>query len=152
MASSTVLLEHLLEHHTTRMAPLFLAELNLGDFRSAKAVASCWNFGNGRTKRRIQGMIDEAKRRFKRGAEADDTCSADRQIEAPISAWLAAERLAVSRTRKMAWTHYRLTVERFSHIDADFVKATSNLSPEGGTAELVVRFYPWWRTSPIHGC
>ena len=44
----------------------------------------------------------------------------------------------------MAWTHYRLTVERFSHIDADFVKATSNLSPEGGTAELVVRFYPWW--------
>jgi hypothetical protein len=44
----------------------------------------------------------------------------------------------------MAWTNYRLTVERFSHIDAEFVKATSNLSPEGGTAELVVRFYPWW--------
>ena len=44
----------------------------------------------------------------------------------------------------MAWTDYRLTVERFSHIDAEFVKATSNLSPEGGTAELVVRFYPWW--------
>jgi hypothetical protein len=44
----------------------------------------------------------------------------------------------------MAWTNYRSTVERFSHIDAEFVKATSNLSPEGGTAELVVRFYPWW--------
>ena len=63
MASSTVLLEHLLEYHTTRMSALFLAELELGDRRFAHAVASCWNFGNGRTKRRIQGIIDEATRR-----------------------------------------------------------------------------------------
>jgi hypothetical protein len=63
MASSTVLLEHLLEYHTTRMAPLFLAELALGDRRFAQAVASCSNFGNGRTKRRIQRIIDEAKKR-----------------------------------------------------------------------------------------
>ena len=63
MASSTVLLEHLLEYHTTTMAPLFLAELALGDLRFAKAVASCSNFGNRRTKRRIQRIIDEGKRR-----------------------------------------------------------------------------------------
>jgi hypothetical protein len=44
----------------------------------------------------------------------------------------------------MAWTNYRTIVERFSHIDAEFVNATTALSPEGGTATLVVRFYPWW--------
>jgi hypothetical protein len=44
----------------------------------------------------------------------------------------------------VAWTNYRTIVERFSHIDADFVKASSTLSPDGGDAELIVRFYPWW--------
>lgn len=62
-ASSTVLLEHLLQYHTPRMASRFLAELDLGDLRFAKAVASCWNFGSGPTKRRIQRIIDEAARR-----------------------------------------------------------------------------------------
>jgi hypothetical protein len=44
----------------------------------------------------------------------------------------------------MAWTNYRVVAERFGHIDAEFVKATSTLSPEGGHAEVLVRFYPWW--------
>ncbi len=44
----------------------------------------------------------------------------------------------------MAWTNYRAVVDRFSHIDAEFVSSTSTLSPEGGQAALVVRFYPWW--------
>ena len=44
----------------------------------------------------------------------------------------------------MAWTNYRTIAERFSHIDAEFVNATSMVSPEGGHAEVVVRFYPWW--------
>jgi hypothetical protein len=44
----------------------------------------------------------------------------------------------------MAWTNYRNIVGRFSHIDAEFVKSSGLLSSDGGTAELVVRFYPWW--------
>jgi hypothetical protein len=44
----------------------------------------------------------------------------------------------------MAWTNYRNIVERFSHIDAEFVKSSGVFSSDGGTAELVVRFYPWW--------
>ena len=44
----------------------------------------------------------------------------------------------------MSWTNYRNIVQRFGHIDAEFVKAVGLLSSEGGTAELVVRFYPWW--------
>ncbi|HEV7506682.1 MAG TPA: hypothetical protein VGS07_17440 [Thermoanaerobaculia bacterium] len=44
----------------------------------------------------------------------------------------------------MAWTNYRNIVDRFIHIDADFVSATSRLTPEGGEAEVVVRFYPCW--------
>jgi len=63
MASATVLLEHLLQYHTARMGPLFRAELRLGDPRFAHAVASCWNFGSGRTVRRIQRVIDEANQR-----------------------------------------------------------------------------------------
>lgn len=35
-------------------------------------------------------------------------------------------------------------VDRFIHIDADFVSATSRLTPEGGEAEVVVSFYPCW--------
>ena len=44
----------------------------------------------------------------------------------------------------MAWTNYRNVAERFGHIDAEFVKSADRLSSDGGTAELVVRFYPWW--------
>ena len=44
----------------------------------------------------------------------------------------------------MAWTNRRAITHRFTHIDAEFVKATGTLSPGGGSAELVVRFYPWW--------
>jgi hypothetical protein len=63
MASSTVLLEHLLEHHSDRMTRLFRAELERGDPRFADAVASCWNFGNSRTEQSIQEIIDEANSR-----------------------------------------------------------------------------------------
>jgi hypothetical protein len=44
----------------------------------------------------------------------------------------------------MAWTNYRNIVRRFRHIDAEFVKAAGLLSSERRSAELVVRFYPWW--------
>ncbi len=40
--------------------------------------------------------------------------------------------------------NYRATLERFGHIDAEFVRASASFTPEGGTAEVVVRFYPWW--------
>src|SRR5436189_5816068 len=55
------LLKHLPEYHPAAMAPLFRAELRLGDPRFAAAVASCWNFGSGRTVRQIQRILDEAK-------------------------------------------------------------------------------------------
>lgn len=44
----------------------------------------------------------------------------------------------------MAWTNYRNVVDRFGHIDAEFVRSSGLLSSDGRTAELVVRFYPWW--------
>jgi hypothetical protein len=44
----------------------------------------------------------------------------------------------------VAWTNYRNIVERFGHIDAEFVRSAGLFSSAGGTAELVVRFYPWW--------
>ena len=44
----------------------------------------------------------------------------------------------------MAWTNYRNIVGRFGHIDAEFVKSSGELSSDRRTAELVVRFYPWW--------
>ena len=44
----------------------------------------------------------------------------------------------------MTWTNYRNIVDRFRHIDADFVSATSRMTPEGGEAEVVVNLYPWW--------
>jgi len=44
----------------------------------------------------------------------------------------------------MAWTNYRNVAERFGHIDAELVKSARLLSSDGRTAELVVRFYPWW--------
>ena len=56
MASSTLLLEHLLEHHPRTMIPRFRAELTRGDERFRSAVGSCWSFGNSR----IQALIDEA--------------------------------------------------------------------------------------------
>ena len=45
---------------------------------------------------------------------------------------------------RMTWTNYRNVVRRFGHIDVEFVKSSGLLSPDGGAAELVVRFYPWW--------
>jgi hypothetical protein len=44
----------------------------------------------------------------------------------------------------MVWTNYRNVADRFGHIDAEFVKSAGLLSADAGTAELVVRFYPWW--------
>jgi hypothetical protein len=45
----------------------------------------------------------------------------------------------------MAWVSYRETLNRFGHhIDAEFVRASVAILPEGATAEVVVRFYPWW--------
>src|SRR5688572_1991161 len=40
--------------------------------------------------------------------------------------------------------NYRATLERFGHIDSEFVRASASFTPERGTAEVVVRFYPWW--------
>lgn len=40
--------------------------------------------------------------------------------------------------------NYRATLDRFGHIDAEFVRASASFTPEGGSAEVVVRFYPWW--------
>jgi hypothetical protein len=44
----------------------------------------------------------------------------------------------------MGLMNYRATLERFGHIDAEFVRASASFAPDGGTAEVVVRFYPWW--------
>ena len=44
----------------------------------------------------------------------------------------------------MAWMNYRKTLSRFSHIDAQFVRASCDLRPGEGAVEVVVRFYPWW--------
>ena len=44
----------------------------------------------------------------------------------------------------MPWVNYRDTVKRFGHIDAEFVRSSTALTSEGGIAEVVVRFYPWW--------
>jgi hypothetical protein len=60
IAASTVLLEHLLEHHPESVSALVHQELDRGDSRFASAVALCWNFGRNRTKRMIQRVIDEA--------------------------------------------------------------------------------------------
>lgn len=59
-AAATVLLEHLLEYHPVEMARAFRAELRRGDRRFARSVASCWNFGNARTTKRIRTLLDEA--------------------------------------------------------------------------------------------
>jgi hypothetical protein len=40
--------------------------------------------------------------------------------------------------------NYRATLERFGHIDAQFVRASASFTSANGTAEVVVRFYPWW--------
>jgi hypothetical protein len=55
----------------------------------------------------------------------------------------AAERVIVSQTTAMELMNYRATLERFGHIDAEFVRASASFTAEGGTAEVVVRFYPW---------
>jgi hypothetical protein len=61
MASSTVLLEHLLECHPRIMIPRFRTELAQGSEMFRRSVGSCWNFGNARTRRPIQRLIDEAR-------------------------------------------------------------------------------------------
>jgi len=61
MASTRVLLEHLLEYHPRTMVPRFKAELTNGNRRFKKAVASCGNFGDSRSRARIQKVIDAAK-------------------------------------------------------------------------------------------
>ena len=60
MASTRVLLEHLLEYHPTTMIPRFKAELATGSRRFKKAVAFCANFGDSRSRARIQKVIDVA--------------------------------------------------------------------------------------------
>jgi hypothetical protein len=50
----------------------------------------------------------------------------------------------LTRIMVMAWTNYRNLVDRFGHIDAEFVKSTGLFSSDDAIAELVVRFYPWW--------
>ena len=62
MASSTVLLEHLLQYHPETMIPRFKAELAFGNLRFRKSVASCWNFGTSRYRARIQRLIDAASK------------------------------------------------------------------------------------------
>ena len=63
VASSTVLLEHLLQHYPTRMASLFERELMSGDRRLASAISFCGNLGKtDSAKRRIQTVIKLAKR------------------------------------------------------------------------------------------
>jgi hypothetical protein len=44
----------------------------------------------------------------------------------------------------MAVVNYREIADRFSHIDAEFVRASCDFEPGGGSATYVVRFYPWW--------
>jgi hypothetical protein len=61
-ASTTVLLEHLLEYHPSKMIPRFRAELRSGNRRFRKSVAGCGNFGDSRNHARIQALIDEASR------------------------------------------------------------------------------------------
>ena len=61
MASTTVLLEHLLEYHPSKMIPMFRAELRSGNRRFKGSVAGCSNFGNSRNRARIQELIDEAR-------------------------------------------------------------------------------------------
>ena len=52
--------------------------------------------------------------------------------------------MTVSETYIMAWMNYRATLDRFDHIDAEFVRGSAVVTPDGWTAEVVVRFYPWW--------
>ena len=59
----------------------------------------------------------------------------------------------------MAWVNFRATLDRFRHIDAELVRSTISFTPEGGQAEVVIKFYPWWehplyeaaRIMAIHG-
>jgi hypothetical protein len=44
----------------------------------------------------------------------------------------------------MPLVNYRATLDRFGHIDAEFVRASASFAPDVGAAEVVVRFYPWW--------
>jgi hypothetical protein len=43
----------------------------------------------------------------------------------------------------MSRVNYRTIIDRFSHIDADFVNCRCEL--DGGESFYRVRFYPWWK-------
>jgi hypothetical protein len=60
MAAATVLLEHLLQYHPKKMISGCRQELRRGDKRFADALESCWNFGSGANKHKIQKLLDEA--------------------------------------------------------------------------------------------
>jgi hypothetical protein len=60
MAAATVLLEHLLEYYPASMIPKFRAELESGNRRFARAVVSCGNLGNSRTRARRELSIPNA--------------------------------------------------------------------------------------------
>jgi hypothetical protein len=59
-AAATVLLEHLLQYHPKTMITRLRRELRRGDEHFADALGSCWNFGSGANKARIQKLLDEA--------------------------------------------------------------------------------------------
>jgi hypothetical protein len=70
MASTTVLLEHLLEFHPSRMCKQFEEELSVCSNRLAKSIGGCWNFGEDqRAINRIQKVIDAAKARVARSGK-----------------------------------------------------------------------------------
>jgi hypothetical protein len=70
MASTTVLLEHLLEFHPSRMCKQFEEELSVRSNRLAQSIGGCWNFGEDqRAINRIQKVIDAAKARVARSGK-----------------------------------------------------------------------------------
>lgn len=60
-ASTTVLLEHLLECQPRMMIPLFMAELDRGHRRFAGAVRGCANVEESPRKSQVQVVIDRAR-------------------------------------------------------------------------------------------
>lgn len=60
-ASTTVLLEHLLELQHRLIIPLFVAELDRGHRRFASAVRRCANLEESPGKRHVQVVIDRAR-------------------------------------------------------------------------------------------
>lgn len=44
----------------------------------------------------------------------------------------------------MPKVNFREIQDRFTHIDAELVRATSTFGPGGGSVEIAVSLYPWW--------